>query len=89
MIRARGDEEEEFRLPSDGNYLLAYSTLLGMKSFEDSRCGSFWMQLLCKELLESDGNSICDILTVVNQKLILEYNRQMKYYAAAYFCVLP
>ena len=75
-IVARG--ANEIRLPSRGNYLLAFSTLPGMKSFEDNECGSFWMQLLCRALLENDGkSSILDLLTVVNQKLILKFNEMI------------
>jgi len=71
-IKARGGAVEEIRLPRNGNYLLAYSTLPGMKSFEDYRRGSFWMNILCDELLNNHENSIQDILTIVNRKLILE-----------------
>ncbi len=71
-IRARG-EREEINLPQNGNYLLAYSTLTGMKSFENE-CGSYWIQVLTEELLCNNGKSILDLLTMVNQKLILKFN---------------
>ena len=72
-IKARGGEEE-IRLPRNGNYLLAYSTLPGMKSFEDYSRGSFWMNILCEKLLNGGGKSIQDLLTIVNQELILQCN---------------
>lgn len=59
------------RVPSRGNCHLAYSTLLGMKSFEDER-GGFWMQILLEELTDPQNIDVIieGIMTKVRKRLI-------------------
>ena len=58
-------------VPSEGNYFIAYSTLLGMKAFEDGLHGGLWMQLLSNELVSSENidKDISVIATIVNKKI--------------------
>ena len=54
------------RLPSHGNFLLAYSTIPNYKSFELEGKGGIWMTALASKILGED-KSICDILTGINK----------------------
>jgi len=67
---ARGE-----RVPKEGNYLVAYSTLLGMESLE-SELGGCWMQLVSEMLLDPSmlEKSITDVLVDVNSKLLKMLN---------------
>ena len=71
---ARGSKGKETRMmPPIGNYLLACSTLMGMRSFEhDGGGGGFWMQQVAKQLRE-DRVSIFDVLTKVNYEVIKKF----------------
>lgn len=57
------------RLPSEGNYLLAYSTTYGYKSYEMTGKGGVWMTLLSEKLV-TVNKSVLDVLTDVNKDLI-------------------
>lgn len=65
---ARGSE----RVPSRGNIFIAYSTLLGMRSFEWPVKGGYWVLMLCEELVNEENIHITipDVMTRVNRKLI-------------------
>ena len=65
------------RIPSVGNYLLAYSTMPTMKAFEQSKSGGYWMQHLAKELRDDDNvdYSLIEILQKVNHDVLSEMER--------------
>ena len=65
------------RAPSFGNYLLAYSTMPSMKSFEQPKTGGYWLQHVTRELQDESNIdlSIGDVLTKVNDKLLDEMER--------------
>lgn len=58
-------------VPSEGNYFIAFSTLLGMQSFENSFRGGLWMQILSEELINPDNiDKDIDLVTrIVNKKI--------------------
>ena len=60
------------RVPSKGNYLIAYSTLIGMTAFEHPMVGGCWMQMLSNMLLEPSlvDRTILDILVKVNSCML-------------------
>ena len=60
------------RVPTKGNYLVAYSTLLGMEALESAERGGCWMQLLSKMLLHPSmvEKSVTEVLMEVNGKLL-------------------
>ena len=64
-------EEPTRRVLEKTNYLVAYSTLLGMGAMEDPHHGSFWMQILTPMLLDDRyvEKTIFDILTSVNEEM--------------------
>lgn len=62
------------RLPSCGNFLVAYSTIADYKSFEMGVKGGIWMTALAEKLLTED-KSILDILTKVNQEFTENYQQ--------------
>lgn len=71
-FRPRGIVARGERQPSEGNYFIAHSTLLGMKAFEDSSRGGLWMQILSNELINPDNidKDIALITTIVNKKIM-------------------
>ena len=77
MIAEMNARGPDIRLPSNGNYLLAHSTLYGTKSF-DNNSGSYWMKILCDELSSGSKTSIHDKLTIVNYKFIKKCNEKLK-----------
>lgn len=60
---------ESVRFPSEGNFLVAYSTSSGYEAYEFSDRGGLWMTVLANKLVSED-KSIVDILTDVNQELV-------------------
>ena len=62
----------DLRLPPEGNYLIAYSTMPEHKSYEQSGEGSIWITILAEMLCTSHA-SIDDILTAVNGKMMEKY----------------
>ncbi len=76
LYRCRGEESHLVprgeRIPSKGNYLVAYSTLPEMTAFE-SNGGGCWMQLLSTCLLHID-KSVQDVLVDVNNILLEQLN---------------
>lgn len=64
------------RLPSEGNYLLAYSTMYGYKSYEMCGKGGVWMTLLSEKLV-TVNKSVLDVLTDVNKDLIDSYQDEL------------
>jgi hypothetical protein len=67
-IRPRGGG----RVPSRGNSFIAYSTMLGMQSYESRQTGGFWMQTLAEQLTnpENFDKTILDVMTRVNRVLV-------------------
>ena len=63
-------------IPSKGSYLIACSTMPGMKSYELGG-GGLWMKLLMKELVDPDNEdvSIVDIMPRVNKRLTAACNQ--------------
>ena len=62
-------------LPSEGNYLLACSTMYGYKSYEMQGKGGVWMTLLSEKLV-AVNKSVLDVLTDVNKDLIDLYQNE-------------
>lgn len=67
-----GSEVKLVKLPSHGNFLLAYSTIANYQSFELEGKGGIWMTALAQKLLRED-KSICDILTGINKDFTERY----------------
>jgi len=65
------------RLPSEGNYLIAYSTMPEHKSYEQFGEGSTWTTILAEKLCTSH-DSIEDILTAVNEKMMEIYQTSLQ-----------
>ena len=65
------------RLPSEGNYLIAYSTMPEHKSYEQFGEGSTWITILAEKLCTSH-DSIEDILTAVNEKMMEIYQTSLQ-----------
>ena len=73
MITTRGGKSvDTVRLPSEGNYLLAYSTMPNHQSYEVKGKGGVWTTSLSEKLLTTDA-SILDVLTEVNVDIIESY----------------
>lgn len=73
---ARGAKAlETVRYPSEGNFLIAYSTTAGYEAYEFTARGGLWMSVLAKKLLSED-KSVVDVLTDVNQELIYMYRKR-------------
>lgn len=66
-----GNPLKMIKLPSIGNYLLAYSTIPNHKSFELAS-GGLWMSSLAEKLM-TENKSVLDILTQVNQDFIRKH----------------
>ena len=64
-IVSRGND---YRMPSFGNNLVAYSTLQSMKCFERIGGGGLWTQRVATQLCTDEG-SIHEVLTEVNRLL--------------------
>ena len=70
-------EVSKLRLPPEGNYLIAYSTMPEHKSYEQFGEGSIWITILAEKLCTSHA-SIEDILTEVNEKMMEKYQTFLK-----------
>ena len=73
VLRYRGEQTfvpRGERVPRKGNYLVAYSTLLGMKALEHGG-GGCWMQLLSTALIHRSmvEMSVTEVLVRVNREL--------------------
>ena len=77
-LQTSGAVAKGSRIPSYGNYLLAYSTMPSMKAFEEPMTGGYWIQHLTKELCNEDNldRSLGDILTKVNGKVVTEMSQR-------------
>ena len=63
-----GDNAHTIRVAENAsNFLVAYSTIDGYRSYEETR-GGIWMQCIAEKLLVVD-KSIMDVLTVVNKEM--------------------
>jgi hypothetical protein len=67
VVRGSG----QWRVPSSGNFLIAYSTLPGMISYENTS-GGIWTQMLATELTKSSNidKTITEIVELVNIAVI-------------------
>lgn len=67
-MEADATGETEKLIPGEGDFLLAYSTVPGYKSFRDTEDGSFFISKLTEMLnTYADRESVLDILTRVNE----------------------
>ncbi len=66
----RGANGKSQLLPSEGNYLLAHSTLSNMKAYEKD--GGLWMQTVAK-MLREEQDSVGDVLQKVNRHVIKKF----------------
>lgn len=76
MIRTETDGQppNHFRIPSQADFLFAYSTVPGYYSWRNTTRGSWYMQALCEELKESAHKyDLLTILTFVNRRVAVDY----------------
>ena len=66
---------ETIRYPSEGNFLIAFSTTGGYEAYEFTDRGGLWTSVLAKKLLSED-KSVVDVLTDVNEELICMYQKR-------------
>ena len=71
VVTARGGKNATKIAPSYGNCLVAFSTTMSFKAFEDSE-GGVWLGILSEVLLTVD-KSIFDVLVEVNKRLMEKY----------------
>ncbi len=55
--------DPEHRLPKETDFLFAYSTLEDYLSYRDEEDGTWYIQMLCKAILEEESKEISAILT--------------------------
>ena len=76
LVVSRGAKAlQSVRYPSEGNFLIAYSTTAGYEAYEYTDRGGLWMSVLAKKLVSED-KSVVDVLTDVNQELISMYQKR-------------
>jgi len=68
---------DSIRVPSEGNCLVAYSTLPEHLSFECTSEGGMWMSCLARKIV-TINKTVTDILIDVNQELIEKFNYGLK-----------
>jgi caspase 7 len=61
--------EPAFKIPAMADFLIMYSTVDGYYSFKSPTNGSWFIQALCDELLESPHEEIMTILVGVNRRV--------------------
>ena len=71
-LQKGADEVPTMKIPAQGNFLVAYSTMPYYRSYESKGNGGMWMSALARKLPYSK-DSIEDILTEVNEELIELY----------------
>ena len=70
-VQPRGGSLCEMRVPEEGNFMIAYSTLPQHKAYEDPEKGGVWLSTLAKLLTEGKSlNSLECLLTDVNEEII-------------------
>ena len=67
-------KDDSKSLPSNADFLLAYSTASGMVSYRSEECGSWYISILC-EVLKDHAHSfqLLDMLTFVNNMVSKAY----------------
>ncbi|XP_076238891.1 caspase-1 [Calliopsis andreniformis] len=69
-----GQPASTFRIPSQADFLIAYSTIPGFYSWRNTTRGSWFMQALCMELRENGTRyDLLTLLTFVCQRVALDY----------------
>ncbi|XP_066586939.1 caspase-1-like [Prorops nasuta] len=69
-----GHPTATFRIPSQADFLIAYSTIPGYYSWRNTTKGSWFMQALCMELNENGTRyDLLTLLTFVCQRVALDY----------------
>ena len=68
-----GNVLDSIRVPSEGNCLIAYSTLPEHLSFESASEGGLWMSCLAQKVVTMN-KTVTDILIDVNRELIEKFN---------------
>ncbi|CAL1689333.1 unnamed protein product [Lasius platythorax] len=63
-----------YRIPSQADFLIAYSTIPGYYSWRNTSRGSWFMQALCLELRENGIRyDLLTLLTFVNQRVAIDF----------------
>lgn len=69
-----GHPDESYRIPSQADFLICYSTVPGYYSWRNTTKGSWFMQALCEQLQEyAYKYDILTLLTFVNQRVALDF----------------
>ncbi|CAK9820742.1 unnamed protein product [Anthophora plagiata] len=69
-----GQPASTFRIPSQADFLIAYSTIPGYYSWRNTTRGSWFMQALCAELQENGTRyDLLTLLTFVCQRVALDF----------------
>ena len=69
-----GQPASTFRIPSQADFLIAYSTIPGYYSWRNTTRGSWFMQALCMELRENGTRyDLLTLLTFVCQRVALDF----------------
>ena len=74
IYTGKGGEVKNQKIPSTGDVLIAYSTTAHHKAFEHRESGGLWLNLLARELEQSD-KAITEVLVDVNYQLKSECQR--------------
>jgi len=74
IYTGKGGDIKKQRIPTVGDVLIAYSTTAHHKAFEHRESGGLWLNLLARELEQSD-KAITEILVDVNYQLKSECQR--------------
>ncbi len=72
-----GSVIDRIRVPGEGGFLVAYSTMSNHLAWEGSKGGA-WLQKLAEEIRTNTTSSIEDVLTKVNSDLIKDTTRRVQ-----------
>ena len=76
--RRGGSVIERIRVPEEGGFLVAYSTMSNHIAWESKKPGGTWMQKLAEGIRTNTTSSIDDVLTKVNSDLIKDPTRSVQ-----------
>ena len=73
VLRKGANEVVRIDVPSEGNFLIAYSTITHFQSYEVKHDGGVWMKLLAEKIRTGVNDSVTDVLTDVNEELLQRF----------------
>jgi len=69
-----GHPSDSYRIPSQADFLIAYSTIPGYYSWRNTTHGSWFMQALCRELeVNAFNQDLLTLLTTVSRRVAFDF----------------